>query len=537
MGYNYSKLQNGSDIRGIAMEGVPGENVNLGKEETFRLTKGFALWLGKKHGKTSAELKISVGHDSRLTAEALKTTIVDALVHMGVKVYDCGLASTPAMFMSTIFPEYDCDGAIMLTASHLPYNRNGFKYFDKDGGLNKSDIAAIIAYAESDAVTESLKTISSSGADSAEKIDLIERYSKHLREKIIAEVAGATVSTGGAGIAETAGENAGAGSASKAENPSKPLYGLKIVVDAGNGAGGFYAKKILEPLGADVSASQFLEPDGHFPNHQPNPENRAAMESISRRVVESGADFGLIFDTDVDRSSAVDKNGKEISRNAIVAMAAALIAREHPGTTVVTDSITSDELTTYLEKCLGLKHLRYKRGYKNVINKAIELNAAGIDCQLAIETSGHAAYKENYFLDDGAYLATKIVIKAAQLAKSGVGIDVLLSSLEEPKEAVEIRFPIKGEGFAEYGEKILADLKGWAQAPKQTSAGISTVEPNYEGVRLNFRGSDVMGWCLLRKSLHDPIMPLNVEVSRGSCEKILCVIKDFLRHYDRIVVE
>ena len=512
MGFDYKKLQNGSDIRGVAMDGVAGESVNLGKEETFRLTRGFALWLSEKLKKPVESLKISVGHDSRLTAEKLKTTIADTLVHIGVKVYDCGLASTPAMFMSTIFPEYACDGAIMITASHLPFNRNGFKYFDKDGGLNKADISAIIAFAESDEITERLSSVSNPGVNPAEKRDLIGRYSQHLREKIIAEAA-------------------------NSKNPDKPLTGLKIVVDAGNGAGGFYAEKILAPLGADVSASQFLEPDGHFPNHQPNPENKEAMASISKCVVESGADFGLIFDTDVDRSSAVDKDGKEISRNAIVAMAAALIAVEHPGTTVVTDSITSDQLTVYLEKCLGLKHLRFKRGYKNVINKAIELNESGIDSQLAIETSGHAAYKENYFLDDGAYLATKIVIKAAQLAQSGAGIDVLLSSLEEPKEAIEIRFPISGSDFGAYGEKVLTELKEWALAPEQVSAGISVVEPNYEGVRLNFRSEDTEGWCLLRKSLHDPIMPLNIEVTKGSCEKILCIIKVFLSNYDKIVVE
>lgn len=510
--YDYKKLQNGSDIRGVAMDGVPGESVNLGKEETFRLTRGFALWLSEKLGKPAKELKISVGHDSRLTAEALKETIADTLVHIGVKVYDCGLASTPAMFMSTIFPEYACDGAIMITASHLPFNRNGFKYFDKEGGLNKADISAIIAYAESDGIIENLELASNPGANPAEKRDLIGRYSEHLREKIIAEAA-------------------------NAKTPDRPLEGLKIVVDAGNGAGGFYATQILAPLGADISASQFLEPDGHFPNHQPNPENKEAMESISKRVIESGADFGLIFDTDVDRSSAVDRTGKEISRNAIVAMAAALIAKEHPGTTVVTDSITSDQLTVYLEQCLGLKHLRFKRGYKNVINKSIELNEAGIDSQLAIETSGHAAYKENYFLDDGAYLATKIVIKAAQLMQSGVGIDALIASLEEPKEAIEIRFPISGSDFGTYGEKVLADLKAWATMPEQAEAGISVVEPNYEGVRLNFRNEDTEGWCLLRKSLHDPIMPLNVEVTKGSCENILCIIKVFLSKYDRIVVE
>ena len=132
--YDYKKLQNGSDIRGVAMDGVPGENVNLGKEETFRLTRGFAFWLSEKLEKPVESLKISVGHDSRLTAEELKTTIADTLVHIGVKVYDCGLASTPAMFMSTIFPEYACDGAIMITASHLPFNRNGVFFPRKING-------------------------------------------------------------------------------------------------------------------------------------------------------------------------------------------------------------------------------------------------------------------------------------------------------------------------------------------------------------------------------------------------------------------
>ena len=82
----------------------------------------------------------------------------------------------------------------------------------------------------------------------------------------------------------------------------KPLEGLRIAVDAGNGAGGFYALDVLKPLGADITGSQFLEPDGNFPNHQPNPENKEAMESICRAVIENKADLGLIFDTDVSRS-------------------------------------------------------------------------------------------------------------------------------------------------------------------------------------------------------------------------------------------
>jgi len=509
MATNFKKLQNGSDIRGVALEGIPGEAINLTTEAAWYLTMGFVHWLADKTGKRTEELTVSIGNDSRLSAGQLRESAITALKDLGVMVFDCGLASTPAMFMSTVFEEYQCDGAIMITASHLPFNRNGFKYFDQDGGLNKADIKWITEWAEN-RETFGATTLEEHPEGKVESRDLIGTYSEYLREKIIREVA-------------------------HPEHPDRPLTGLKIVVDAGNGAGGFYAERILAPLGADVSESQFLEPDGTFPNHQPNPENKEAMASISEKVLATGADFGIIFDTDVDRSSAVDRFGKEISRNAIVAMAAALIAKEHPGTTVVTDSITSDQLTVYLEECLGLKHLRFKRGYKNVINKSMELNAAGIDSQLAIETSGHAAYKENYFLDDGAYLATKIVIKAAQLALQNATIDVLLSSLEEPKEAMEVRFPIEGENFGEVGAKVLDDLKTWAE--ERADMGVSVVEPNYEGVRLNFRLEGLSGWCLLRKSLHDPILPLNVEVTEGECVVILEEIKAFLRRYDQVVVK
>ena len=534
---NYKKLQNGSDIRGVAMDGVDGERPNLTPVEGERLAKGFLAWLEKKTGKRAGEMKIAVGRDPRLTGEALLSAVVKGLVSCGVTVFDCGLASTPAMFMSTIFPEYACDGAVMITASHLPFNRNGFKFFDGEGGLNKGDISAIIRYAEegrepaakpaagSEAGSEAEPAAGSeagglaaaertgragwadggSKAGDVKKADLMSVYSAFLRDKIKEGVA-------------------------HPDNREKPLSGLKIAVDAGNGGGGFYARQVLAPLGADISASQFLEPDGRFPNHAPNPEDKAAMDAISQAVTRAKADFGLIFDTDVDRSSAVDRTGREINRNGIVAMAAALVAEEHPGTTVVTDSITSDQLTVFLEKKLGLRHLRFKRGYKNVINRAIELNREGVDSQLAIETSGHAALKENYFLDDGAYLATKIVIKAARLALEGKTLDSLLAGLEEPLEAVELRFPIKLEDFSAYGDGVLAELKEFAGEPGR---GMAIVEPNYEGVRIAWDKEKGDGWCLLRKSLHDPIMPLNLESNReGGCREIAGVLREFLSRYE-----
>lgn len=497
---DFHSLQNGSDIRGVAISGVPDEPVNLTGPACSLIAQGFLVWLCQKTEKAPEDLTITIGRDPRLSGESLLHAFAAGLKPFGTRVIDCGLASTPAMFMSTVFPEIHADGAVMVTASHLPFNRNGLKFFSRDGGLDKKDIAEILTAAEHDekpAGSQGSAAPSETNSDAAP--DLMDLYAAHLRSLICSAVPG-----------------------------DRPLSGLRIAVDCGNGAGGFYVSKVLDPLGADTSASQFLEPDGHFPNHIPNPENEEAMAAITAAVKNHHCDLGIIFDTDVDRSSAVDEQGREINRNGIVAMAAALIAGEHPGTTVVTDSITSNELTDYLENRLHLHHLRFKRGYRNVINKAEELNAEGTDAQLAIETSGHAAYKENYFLDDGAYLATRIIIRLAQLKREGKKISSVIADLKEPEEAVEIRMPITEADHNAAGTAILEAVEAWAKASSEAEndgntdrdTKIQLVRPNYEGVRVQFSGA-VDGWFLLRKSLHDPIMPLNIEAEEaGGCKRI-----------------
>ena len=150
--YDFSKLQNGSDIRGVALEGVEGQPVNLTETAVERLAKGFVYWLSNAADKKAADLVISVGRDPRLSGEAIAATFINAVSALGCQVLDAGLASTPAMFMSTVFEEYNCDGAVMITASHLPWNRNGLKFFSKDGGLEKGDITDIITFAESDSI-------------------------------------------------------------------------------------------------------------------------------------------------------------------------------------------------------------------------------------------------------------------------------------------------------------------------------------------------------------------------------------------------
>lgn len=485
----YFKLQNGSDVRGVALEGVESEPVTLTTDRARTIGYAFSQWLEKRVGRSG--LRVAVGHDSRLSSDAIKTAVFQGLEKGGCAVFDCGLASTPAMFMSTVFENHGYDGSIMLTASHLPFNRNGMKFFIREGGLEKQNIKEILTLA-TDASEFPGLALSNTTA-----VSLMDDYANHLVQVI----------------------RDGAGS-------QKPLDGLKILVDAGNGAGGFFVEKVLNPLGADTTGSQFLDPDGSFPNHIPNPEDKDAMDAIISAVKENAADFGIIFDTDVDRAGAVDKNGKPINRNRFIALMATIVLEEHPGSTIVTDSVTSTGLKWWIEEKLGGTHHRYQRGYKNVINEAIRLNESGTPSFLALETSGHGALKENYFLDDGAYQVAKILIKIARLKTAGQGtIDELIAELPEPAEALEFRPQILVEDFSACADEVLEKFQAFAEK----EAGWTLTPDNYEGVHVTCDG----GWALMRKSLHDPQIPINIE---SDCHGGVAVIRDrilvFLAGFD-----
>lgn len=211
--------------------------------QTYCRASGF--WVCEKTGKNPEQIKIAVGNDSRLSAPRLKAAVLSALTETGFCCIDCGLMSTPAMFMTCVVPVLDCDASIQLTASHLPYDRNGMKFFTKTGGLEEANIEVLLEYAQ-----EGCRCPDKPG--SCRTFDFLSLYAEMLVNKVRNGV-------------------------NSAKNFKQPLKGFKIVVDAGNGAGGFYVEKVLKPLGADTSGSQFLEPDGRFPNHIPNPENAEAM--------------------------------------------------------------------------------------------------------------------------------------------------------------------------------------------------------------------------------------------------------------------
>ena len=201
------------------------------------------------------------------------------------------------------------------------------------------------------------------------------------------------------------------------------------------------------------------------------------------------------------------------------------------GGTIVTDSIVSDGLIDFINNTLGGVILPFKRGYKNVIDKQIELNNSGTNCPLAIETSGHAAFRDNYYLDDGAYLAARIVIKLVELKKQGKTLESLFASLAEAEEEKEIRLKIKVEDFRSYGEKFIEDLRVFAAESKDWS-----VVPNtYEGVRINAASDSGDGWLLARLSVHDPVIPVNFESrSKGGTLAAAKILLGFAKNYPEL---
>ena len=320
------------------------------------------------------KLRVAVGRDSRLTGPSLCHAILEGLEHAAPgSGIELGLCTTPATFHCCLAPPLgiSTSGSIMVTASHLPPDRNGMKLFRPQGGLSEHDVSELIQIAATLYISQNGGGYRGDG-DSKKKWKeqfnfLRDVYGSHLAH-LIRERARQT-----------------------AKDPLLPLQGIHVVVNPGHGAGGFFVD-VLKDCGAETRGSLHLEPDGNFPAHAPNPEDPQAMKATVNAVLSSKADLGVIFDPDCDRLGLVKGDGTELNRNRLIAMASAVVLRSHPGTTIVTDSVTSEGLARFIIRHGG-SHLRFKKGYRNVIDEAISMNERGLDCQLAMECSGHAAFK------------------------------------------------------------------------------------------------------------------------------------------------
>ncbi|XP_074274948.1 uncharacterized protein LOC141598991 [Silene latifolia] len=519
------RLQNGSDVRGVALEGEKGRPVDLTPPAVEAIAESFGEWLIEKVKKEQGEeMKVSLGRDPRISGPVLSAAVFAGLSKAGCVVFDMGLATTPACFMSTILPSFDYDGSIMMTASHLPYTRNGLKFFTKTGGLTSPEVEELCDRAARKYANRQAK-VSLSLSKPPIKVDFMSAYSKHLRDIIKQRVNHPT-------------------------HYDTPLEGFQIIVNAGNGSGGFFTYDVLDKLGADTFGSLHLNPDGMFPNHIPNPEDKIAMSLTRTAVLENNADIGIVFDTDVDRSGVVDNKGSPINGDKLIALMSSIVLKEHPGSTIVTDARTSIALSRFIAR-RGGRHCLYRVGYRNVIDKGVRLNEDGIETHLMMETSGHGALKENYFLDDGAYMTVKIIIEMVRMKLAGEskGIGSLIDELEEPLESVELRMDVLAEPryakakavetidtFRRYVED--ERIEGWELDScgdcwigegclVDLNDSPTPVDAHMYRVKVSDEKHGEHGWIHLRQSVHNPNIAVNMQSSiAGGCLSMATALKD-----------
>ncbi|CAL0313589.1 unnamed protein product [Lupinus luteus] len=522
------RLQNGSDVRGVALEGEKGRAVDLTPPAVEAIAESFGEWvikgLQKQQGYPVENVRVSLGRDPRITGAKLSVAVFAGLARAGCMVFNMGLATTPACFMSTLLPPFIYDASIMMTASHLPYTRNGLKFFTRRGGLTSPEVEEICEKAARKYANR-LAKVSTLLNVLPIKVDFMSTYTKHLREIIKEKV-------------------------NHPLNYDTPLQGFQIIVNAGNGSGGFFTWDVLDKLGADTFGSLHLKPDGMFPNHIPNPEDKVAMAVTRAAVLENSADLGIVFDTDVDRSGVVDNKGNPINGDKLIALMSAIVLRENPGSTIVTDARTSMALTRFITD-RGGQHCLYRVGYRNVIDKGVQLNKDGIETHLMMETSGHGALRENHFLDDGAYMVLKVIIEMVRMKLEGSdeGIGSLIQDLEEPYESAELRMNIisepryakaKGseavETFRNYIEE--GRLKGWELDScgdcwvsegclVDTNDTPASIDAHMYRVKVSDDEHGEHGWFHIRQSIHNPNIALNLQSSiQGGCWSMARAFRD-----------
>jgi phosphomannomutase / phosphoglucomutase len=351
------------DIRGVA-------SAHTGK--TIQLTPEIAKLVGQALGTYLPENfgtdRIFVGSDNRLTSGALKSAMIEGLLSTGMNVTDIGEVMTPTTYFACA--SYGAKGGgVMITGSHLTTEYNGIKM--AYGRLALAD----------QQIQELLKIIQAGQfATGAGKLDSdMQMIYKHM---------------------DTIG--------SKVKMHKK----MKVVLDAGNGLSGSYIPAVLEKLGMEV-VGLYLEPDGTFPNHLPNPEDPEMTKDLERKVVETGADLGLAFDGDSDRCGFIDNHGHHIAADRLLALLAKDLLSRHPGSSIVFDVKASQALPDEIRKYGGVP-VMWKSGHSLMKAKMNEIGSP-----LGGEVSGHLFIGENYFgFDDAPLVALKALEIFSQSSKS-----------------------------------------------------------------------------------------------------------------------
>jgi phosphomannomutase len=431
------------DIRGIIGE-------TLGEADAYAIGRGFGTIVAREGGK-----KVAVGYDGRLSSPMLEEALVKGLNDSGIDAVRIGMGPTPMLYYAEAVLE-DVDGGIEITGSHNPANYNGFKMVIGGRPFFGSDIQKLGRMAADGDYLE--------GTGTSQHLDILDQY--------VARVAQAA-----------------------------PTRGYRIGWDAGNGAAGPAIEKLVKMLPGEHHLL-FVDVDGQFPNHHPDPTDENNLVDLRALVAEKKLDFGVAFDGDGDRIGAIDGQGRVIWGDQLLQIYAADVLGDVPGATIIADVKASQALFDRVEE-LGGKPLMWKTGHSLIKSKMKETGSP-----LAGEMSGHIFFKHEYYgFDDAIYAAVRLIAASAKLDKS---VTELRSEMREMINTPEMRFQVDESRKFAVIDEVLARLKA-------DGADVNATD----GARVNTPD----GWWLLRASNTQDVLVARAEASsEEGLERLMAMI-------------
>ncbi|HUC20537.1 MAG TPA: phosphomannomutase/phosphoglucomutase [Candidatus Polarisedimenticolaceae bacterium] len=411
------------DIRGI----VPDE---LDADAAEQVGRAFAAHLNPQ--------TVVVGRDVRLTGEELQGRAMEGLVRSGVDVINIGQVSTDAFYYACATRSLP---GIMVTASHNPAEYNGFKLV--------KDMPFLVMAKEfkKHVLEETYKDAPAAGEIHTEPV--VDDFIEHLLTIV----------------------------------PAENLRPLKVVIDTSSGAQGPIWERLADKLPISI-IPLFFEPDGTFPGHGNDVIQPANQEPLRKKVIETKADLGLIFDPDGDRCLLVDDRGETVPGDFVTALLAAEMLKHHPGGTVLYDIRASDAVPAIIEQAGG-KAFVWKPGHVYIKQKMKELGAV-----FGGEVSGHYYFRDFWGADCGLLAGLTILEYVSQLK----------GRLSEKVEELESTYHLSGEI-----NSSVPDIP----------AAIARIRERYHDAAMNeLSGLEIRypDWrCVVRPSDNEPLIRLTLE--------------------------
>jgi len=432
------------DIRGL-------HGSEMDETTAHAIGRAFARVLARLRGKRPGELRIGLGRDMRLTAPAMAAELRDGLIFEGATVLDAGMVATEMLYH--LVGSRQLDGGAMVTASHNPKAYTGVKLV-REGALPLSGDAGI---AEIQAEIEA-GLGHAPGGGSLQEVDVWDEFRAHALSFI---------------------------------DPAK-VRPLKVVVDGGNGMAGPMVGPILAGLGLDLE-EMYFEPDGEFPDHEPNPLLEENRRLIMERVRASGADLGIAWDGDADRCFFIDSRGEFCDGDFVCALLARSVLRKQPGATILYDPRSSRAVPDLVAAEGGRSDL------SRVGHAFFKARMREEDAAFGGEVSGHYYFRDFWNADSGTIPALLIL---ELLSEEGRDLAELIDEFRS-------RYFISGEINSE-----VADQAGRMEAIAERFADgritrLDGISVDYEDWHFNVRPSNT-----------EPLLRLNLEslVSREDME-------------------